>query len=668
VFRLTTRSAIELALALLLGLIGLTLLLGTIDEYKAGRAFDRAMDAYAAGDQEDLQEELDAAMAAKAGYDAPQEAHGRLLLDEAKENPVKCAEAKELFEALLARQEARSGQASLAVHLGRAVAELEAARAAGPEPKALGAALDQARSRLEAALSLYPDSGDLQVSLASIALLEGSVPRCESHLAKIAEKGDISIDALPFLYNLNGLVALRKNQFPEAAAEFEKVREFAPHWDVPFLNLCAAQAQGIIHTKTNPRVADGYANSIRKTLGSLKSSKSPLYAVVAEALAIYYIRRGDADSALNYLKEAEARGGLGPEGRFNRAVAHYLAARRAKRAPADRARLLGLARGELEGALKGSDEPGPTRFIAAATLGTIDTEEGQAESAVAHFKLAIEAAPKADDPFVAEVLPRIHLSLAALHCAAGRFVEAIPHLESAQGAGVEAEKVAALLTQLRTPPTIDDFSVKQEKMITDHDLSIGALLATPATAKPLAPENIELTLTDALSSGPRAVPFRLQGHRLYAAAINLPQGRYRVALRLTDALGNRTSATSQEFDVDREPPRVLDRDPAPGATVKSLESIRFRLADTIGSVDVKTLQVSLRYPAGAALSARLLVSRGKYLYASPDGATRRDQQATTDVQCPVPLPTPPGEYRVIVQAADTAGKAADTEWGFVLAP
>ena len=80
--RLTPRSAVELSITVVLALISLTLLLGTIDEYRAGRAFDRAMDHYAARVLEDVHDALHEAMQAKPEYAAPQEAYGKILVDE----------------------------------------------------------------------------------------------------------------------------------------------------------------------------------------------------------------------------------------------------------------------------------------------------------------------------------------------------------------------------------------------------------------------------------------------------------------------------------------------------------------------------------------------------------------------------------------------------------
>ncbi|NQT86573.1 hypothetical protein HQ560_07405, partial [bacterium] len=92
-FRLSIRSMVELSVALVLGLSGFGMLVGTVDEFKAGRAFDRAMDNYVARHLQPTYDYLYEAIQAKADYDAPLEALGKLHIDDGRKAPEKLKEA-----------------------------------------------------------------------------------------------------------------------------------------------------------------------------------------------------------------------------------------------------------------------------------------------------------------------------------------------------------------------------------------------------------------------------------------------------------------------------------------------------------------------------------------------------------------------------------------------
>jgi len=666
--QLTVRSSIELAVVGILTLVGLVLILGTLDEYKSGRAFNRAMDNYAAGAFEDVYEGVEEATQAKPSYDAPRELHAKLVIDEGYRNPAKFAEARDTFEQLRQRQEAAGGRASAAVLIGLAVADLEAARAQATKPEAPAAAVAEARKRLEAALTLYPNSGDIHVNLATIALLENDVARCNKEIAKVEEAGDISIDALPVLYNLKGLVQLREKHFAAAGAEFEKVKEFAPEAEVPDLNLAAANAQVVLAADSDPRLADLAATSLRSLIGRLAKSKSPVLPRLCEAMASYLLKRGAPADALQRLAEAERAGKLTWQGRFNQALAQYLVVRAARNFRRDP--LAGPV-AELAQALTSAKTGRRERLIAAAVLGTIDAETGNIKRAIAHFESAAATPTHPPDPFIPRALARVHMSLGALHYSTGAPAKAIEHLDKALPNADDEQKrqISLFLKQVRATPVIRDFTVKRDKLLTDYDLQVSANLSLPGSPKPLAPEDATLTLTDTLGGTTRPLPFRLNGPLLYAVAVNLPQGRFRVELTLRDYLGNKDSVTSETLEVDREAPRAVELDPAPGTKVPKLTLVRCRLEDTLSGVDLEKVRVMLRYPLGSPIGSRQLVMAGRYQFPSADGAIPRNTPITSELRCPLPADKlPPGEYKVLVHAADTAGKAGDTEWSFTLAP
>jgi len=666
-FRLTIRSGIELAFAAVFGLMGTMLFLGTLDEFRAGRAFDRAMDAYAERVLEDVHDFLNDAMSAKPSYDPPREVYAKLLLDEGAENPSRFADARKVFADLERRQVEKMGRASLAVHIGLALADLGAARAQDPTGEKLQAALATARQRLEKALELYPKSGDLHVNLATIAFLEGDLARCKKqHLEMVEEAGDISFDALPYLYNLKGLVALRERRFTDAMREFEKVLEFAPEWVTAQANLAMARAEAILDRRTDPRVADRLAREMKKPLANLRKAKSPAFARVSEAMGCYCLRTGASSLALRYFADAASAGTLGWHGKFNRAIAYYLEAMAGKVSQAKRAAYFAQARKELNEALGSKLATNRDIFVGSCVLGTIEAQLELLDRATAHFERAAAIAAKTDDPFVKAQLPRVRLSLGALAYLRRDYKKALDHFANLTPPTDQAEKFKDLLARLRTKPGISRFSARRVNLATPEDLSVSAIISMPATSETLRPENIRLTLTESLRKVSRPLPFVLEGPLLQAAALNLPQGRYRVELLVTDSAGNQSKASSEEFAIDREPPRVTPVEPAPGATVRELNYIRCRLHDVVSQVDPESVLVTLRLPRGSALTSRLLVSRGRYLYSSPDGSVRSGSAARDVLRCPVPRPTPPGAYTVVVEAKDTLGKAGRREWNFEL--
>jgi len=668
-FRLTIRSGVELAFALVFGLIGVVLFLGTLDEFKAGRAFERAMDAYAERVLEDVHDYLNEAIDAKPSYDPPREVYAKLLLDEGAENPARFADARKVLEALEKRQVARTGRASLAVHIGLALADLGAARAKNPSPEDLQAALGTARSRLEKAQELYPNSGDLHVNLATIAFLEGDLARCKKqHLERVNEAGEISYDGLPYFYNLAGLVALRERRLKDAIAEFEKVLELAPDWVAAKTNLAVARAEAILDRRTDPRMANRMLREMKGLLGELRKAKSPAFASVSEALGCYCLRVGAASAALRYFAEAASGNGLKWHGRFNRAIAYYLEALGAKVSVARRREYFDQARRELNQALASKLATNRDIFVGSCVLGTIEAHLGLLDRAAAHFERAAAIAARTDDPFVKAQLSRVRLSLGALAYQRRDYKTALTHFAGLEPPEEQAEKFEALVKSLREKPRIEGFTARQADLLTPNDLVVSALISLPATAETLRAENVRLTLADRLRGTTRALPFVIRGPLLQATAVNLPQGRYRVELRVTDSAGNQATASSEEFAIDREPPRVTPIEPAPGATVAHLTNIRCRVNDVVSTVDMQSVQVILQMPRGSALSSRLLVSRGRCLYASPDGSITRGSAVKEVVNCPVPKPTPPGTYTVVVEAKDTLGKAVRGKWSFDVKP
>jgi len=668
-FRLTIRSGLELAFALVFGLIGVVLFLGTLDEFKAGRAFDRAMEAYSERVLEDVHDYLNDAINAKPSYTPPREVYAKLLLDEGAENPARFADAKRVLEDLQKRQVAQMGRASLAVHIGLALADLGAARAKNPSPEDLQAALETARKRLEEALEVYPNSGDLHVNLATIAFLQGDLARCrKQHLERVTEAGEISYDALPYFYNLAGLVALRERRLKDAIGEFEKVLEFAPDWVAAKANLAVTRAEAILDPGTDPRVADRMMREMKRLLGELRKAKSPAFAWVSEALGCYCLRRGAASAALRHFADAASGNGLKWHGRFNRAIAYYLEAFGGGLSVAKRREYFDRARKELEEALASKLATNRDQFVGSCILGTIEAQLGFLDRAAAHFERAAAIAAKTDDPFVKRKLPRVRLSLGALAYLRRDYKKALAHFAGLTPPTEQAEKFEALVNTLQTKPRISDFTARRLDLLTPNDLTASALISLPATAETVRAENIELTLTDALRETKHALPFVLEGPLLRATAVNLPQGRYRVELRVTDSAGNQTTASSDEFSIDREAPRVTPIEPAPGATIAALDRIRCRIHDVVSGVDLESVQVTLQMPRGSALSSRLLVSRGRYLYSSPDGSVTSGSAVKAVLNCPVPRPTPPGSYTVVVEAKDTLGKGARSAWNFELRP
>ncbi len=664
-FRLTPLSAAQLAAALILTLLGLIFILGTTDEYRARRAFNRAMDSYSAGDIGDARDALEDAWQAKPAYDAPREVFGKLLVDDGARDPKNFDEARAEFQRLRQRAEAAGRSPSLPVTVGLAVAELEAVRAAKPTPDALAAALRVARQRLEALLQAHPNSGDLHVNLATIALLERDLSRCKAELDKVTDAGTISPAALPIVYNLNGLVALAEKRFAAALAEFEKVEEFAPNWDVPRLNLGATHAQMLMAGEANVFQAERSATALRRTLDRLRKSKDPLCGRISQALAMHAIRRNLPEEAIRRFGEAEAIEKLPWQSRFNRAVAQYMLAMAAR---ARRPEALAQPAAELAQALTNPQASPRDRFLASCILGTIEAERKRPKEAIEHFQRAA-AYSGPPDTFVRAALPTIHMSLIALYCNTGEYAKIAHHLEQAKATTdeVEKKKLDAFLSLIKRPPAITKFDAKLEKLYSDGDLSVSASLAVPSSPKVLGPDNVALSLVETASGLSKPIPFGLNGPQLYARALNLPQGTYRVELTLSDLFGGQDKATSEALVVDRDPPHVLNCRPEPNSTVSSVPAIQFEVKDTMSGVEADSLRVLLRYP-GTAMISRALVSGGKYQFASADGATPRYAPvALPRITAPVPAERlVKGEYRVTVHVQDSCGKARDFEWSFTL--
>ncbi|MFW6107107.1 MAG: hypothetical protein ACOC8A_00305 [bacterium] len=698
--RFTVRSTIELVLTLVLGLAGLAMLLGTIDEYKAGRAFDSAMDYYAANDLEALHEALNKATEAKDNYTDPQEAIAKLLVDEGREHPEKYDQAARIFESLDETQEQRRGQPSLPVVVGLPVAELEAERAEQPGQASLAVA--EARSRLEQARELYPESGDLLVNLATVALLQDDLAGCEAYLEEVYRVGNVSADALPYLYNVKGLLAFHTGRFQDAVENFENVTEFAlkftPEWEVARLNLGAAYAQSLIHGELPPAKAMSYARKIDAVVSELERTKSPLYVPVCHSLAVHYIREGNANAALRNFARAEKVAPLGWHARFNRTVARYLEAQVRPFGDPTRRPILRDVQERLAELLESPQaEEHRTAFTAACILGTVAAELGDAQAALAHFAEAVDRAEHLSGSFVEAALLRVHRSLAALRLAQGSYREGLARLQESARLKEQEALVKLLLERLRTPPRVTNFTAgfvrdlpmealvklfgtgKQETIAkerlnrTPYDLHLGAELAAPATPQPVTEDNVRLSLTNTLTGSALPVHWRLlqEGRELRGVALNLPQGVFRLQLHLVDALGNESEVHSREFRVDREPPRVLGRRPEPGASVKSLREVAFRVEDVVGRVDFATLTVTLDYPAGSEVSNSILVSRGKHEFSSPDGEVKEGAKvAGPVVRCPLDLEKslPPGQYSVEVRVADAEGRKRESRWTFRIAP
>jgi len=668
VLRATAQAALELMLTLVLGFIGLVSLVGTLDEYRSGKAFNKAMDSYAAGEQAEVFDHLDRASSAKDDYAAPKEALGKLYIDQgaAERNPKKFAEARQIFSELRRAQEAAGEQPSQPVLIGEAVAELEAVRARNPGIEEQRLAVTEARVALDNALDAHPDSGDLHVNLATLALMANDVPRAKQHIRKVDQVGNISIDALPFLYNLKGLVALEEGDFQQAVAEFEKTKEFKPDWSVPQLNLAAAYAQSLFRGGLDERTAQHYSRSISSIVNPLKRDKHPLLPVLYHAQAVYRMRKGDVQGALTELREAEKYGQLTWHGRFNRGVAQYLAATSSRANERQRKALFAEARPNFERALRSQRARPRDVFVAAAALGKMAALDEDHEMAIRYFERAVAIEDKGKDPFIPKARAIVYRSLGAVCYNAGQYAKAKAHLAKAKGVPDPKEVAARLLDRLTTKPTILAYTAKMGKVVTDYDVRLAATLAAEATPDPITADNVRLTLVNTTNGTSQPIPFELDGQQLHALLVNVPQGAMRIECQITDSAGNQSEIATKTLRIDREPPRIDQRNPAPGASVKALKSVNLRVFDVLGGVDFETLTVVLKYPRDAKIATRFLVSRGKYTYDAPDESVRKGGSAGEQVKAPVPDDATPGTYLVIVRVRDLQGRLNESEWSFNL--
>jgi len=668
VLRVTVQAALELILTLILGFIGLVSLVGTLDEYRSGKAFNQAMDSYAAGERAEVFDHLDRAITAKDDYWAPKEALGKLYIDQGTDerNPKKFAEARQLFSELRRAQEAAGEQPSQPVVIGEAVAELEAVRARNPGIEELRRAVTEARVALDKALDAHPDSGDLHVNLATLALMANDVPRAKQHIQKVDQVGNISIDALPFLYNLKGLVALDEGNFQQAVAEFEKTKEFKPGWSVPRLNLAAAYAQSLFRGGLDERTAQEYSRSISSIVNPLKRDKHPLLPVLYHAQAVYRMRKGDVQGALNELREAEKYGQLTWHGRFNRGVAQYLAATSSRANDRQRKALFAEARPTFERALRSQRARPRDLFVAAAALGKMAALEEDHEMAIRYFERAIAIEDKGKDPFIPKARAIVCRSLGAVCYSAGHYEKAKGYLAKAKGVPDPDEAAARLLARLTTKPVILAYTAKMGKVVTDYDVRLAATLAAEATPDPITADNVRLTLVNTTNGTSQPIPFELVGQQLHALLVNVPQGAMRIECQITDSAGNQSETATKTLRIDREPPRIDQRVPAPGASVKALKTVGLHVFDVLGSVDFETLTVVLKYPRDAKSATRFLVSRGKYMYDAADDSVRKGSSAGEHVKAPVPDDATPGTYTIIVRVRDLQGRLNESEWSFIL--
>jgi len=301
-------------------------------------------------------------------------------------------------------------------------------------------------------------------------------------------------------------------------------------------------------------------------------------------------------------------------------------------------------------------------------FGKLNSMLGKPAEASVHFERALKlvqfGAAKGQSQ---ETVPRLHRCLAALCLEQRQYEAAIPHLEACRALPDPRNEVAEILARLRKEPFIANFEVAQLRLVTDYDVRYSCRLVAPATAIPTALDKIQLTLTDELTNTTLPAPFRLTKGYIHGVMVNLPQGKFRLELQFTDALGNRSAVSRHMFEIDREAPRVLERVPADGASVSKLDVLRFVLYDAISKVDLEKVNVTLSYPTTRTATNRLLVSRGKYTVDAPDGSVGKTDPITNNVTCPVPGPTPAGEYTVHVRAEDTGGRSASVSWTFRLA-
>ncbi len=672
-FRLTAGSAVGLAVAIILGLAGLLMLFGTMDEYRAGRAFDRAMDSYAEGDFDRVHAHLDESIAAKGRYLTPQEVKGKLFIDEGALSPSQYDEARELFRSLAEAQEKvrlKSGKygPSLPVLIGRAVAELEADRATSATGLPSARAIMEARRRLERAAEEFPDFGDVYVNLATVALLEGNVAKCNRYLTKVRQVGRVSLDALPYLYNLHGLVELREGRLPMAVQEFEKVAQFAPDWKVPRLNLAAAYGESLLRGGLDRMVARRYATIAARTIADLRREQSSLVAPICHSLAVHYIRANQPLEALKYFEQAQKaapHGELGWYARLNRAVAFYLAGSAAGPKSAQRKLFYAKARAELEKAIRNPLITSRDKFAAYCSLGTIAAHAGRHDAAIDYFHQADDLASRTAIAPIRQQLPRIQRTLAGLYYATGQGAKAAEYFEKTKALPDPRHTARAILSQLRAEPSIARFQTRFDKVHTKYDVSVGAHVAVRSTNVRLDPKkDIRLTLYNAVTGDERPIPLLLEGMYLRAHVVNLPQGRFTFRLKVTDHFGNLGAAETEAFAIDREPPRFVDREPAAGGTAAKVGAIKFRVVDTIGKVDPSSLSVMLRSPGGA---QKAIVSRGRYRYASADGTIKVNDPVTENVAAPLPkVAVQNGAYMVIARVSDQLGKQAEATWSFTI--
>ena len=147
-------------------------------------------------------------------------------------------------------------------------------------------------------------------------------------------------------------------------------------------------------------------------------------------------------------------------------------------------------------------------------------------------------------------------------------------------------------------------------------------------------------------------------------AYDLPSGKYKLNVALTDAAGNE-AARSFDFSVDISPPKIEPVTPRRNGSVKGPNpEMSVKFYDELSDVDLSTIM--LRYktgPEASELVSQEVIKNGKYCYDMPELKIKRNQAVSSEtVRFVAKTKMSSGNYRLQAEVKDVLGNSAGERW------
>jgi len=647
-------SLIEIAILVVFGALAALNVSSTMDKFRLRKHFNIALDNYLTRSYPDaileLQEEC---IPAKPDFTG---SYRMLLAIQFEQLLAAPKTSLDPAEKVLETLGSHVGQDDPTYCIGQAALLTETARRSGTAKSKV----PQALALLEKARKAEPDLSDIDLAIATNKMLLGDVEGARAAVDEALKKKKFSRTALPYLYNLMGVLKCVERKFGEGIAEFQKTRELNPGFKDAQYNSAIAALQGIMLSSDRSEIQK-YIGLAERVIQSLPPEQAELQNLGRIAIGLGYTKLDSAKDAGRAYESARGDLSLYNYGlqlaRESMRVQYSTYSMR----PAAIKKLNEISK-ELP------KEQELQKCLALAALYLYDNNLGQA------MTFAKKAVALDESCYVA------HRLAGTIAYKAGEYKEARYALEKSLQLKPDQHDVSDLYQTLLQKPTItqieffevalrkDDQPVRTKvgrvfdgrTFVRSPKPVLWARVRSPSTPKPLVKEQIVCSVSMGGRELPAAPAFD-KDDMILIVPPPLQPGEITFRIKVSDWAGN-TEETTVPVVVDIAKPTFewnIEKD----ATITPGKPLFvIKLFDDLSGIDTETIRVSytaktLKFPAGKGVD---VIDKG--IWREKGEKANKGDKATETISFKAPFDVDiPGPVWITVTAADRAGNVGRDE-------